>query len=174
MANADTNAEDFFWYEGKPPRRLPDAEGYGTGVDLLEDPLFANLEARQQHDTALAEGLGRFVTTKEPLKWEALLTAAEVACVKGEDRGPFYFYDDDAHVKENWFTTQEDIPRLNKFWRYSPLLKFSHTKEKAEAGTLKAQHTTATLRELGYSPQQINAFKERGGIGRKCTGLGQH
>ena len=28
-ANAYANADDFFWYEGKPPRQLPDADGYG-------------------------------------------------------------------------------------------------------------------------------------------------
>ena len=194
MANAYANAEDFFWYDGKPSRRLPDHEGYGTGAlsrlypamggwvflacpfeqewqdlcrtigrqDLLEDPRFAKSEDREGHDDALAEELGRVFATKAPLEWEALLTAADVACVKAEDRGPFHFYDDDAHVQENRFTTQVETPRLGKFWRYSPLLRFSRTKAKAEPGMLKGQHTEAILRELGYSREQINAFKERG------------
>ena len=29
QANAYANADDFFWYEGKPGRMLPDADGYG-------------------------------------------------------------------------------------------------------------------------------------------------
>ena len=194
MANAYANAEDFFWHEGKPPRRLPDHEGYGTGalnrlyparggwvflacpfeqewrdlcrtigrLDLLEDPRFANPEARGRHNAALAGELGRVFATREPLEWEALLTAADVACVKAEDRGPFHFYDEDAHVQENGFTTRVETPRLGKFWRYSPLLRFSHTKAKAEPGMLKGQHTEAILRELGYSREQITALKERG------------
>ena len=32
MANAYANAEDFFGYDGKPTRRLPDAQGFGTGA----------------------------------------------------------------------------------------------------------------------------------------------
>ncbi len=65
-------------------------------------------------------------------------------------------------MKENGFTTQVETPRLGKFWRYSPLLRFSHTKDKAEAWMLKGQHTEAILRELGYGREQINALKERG------------
>ena len=194
MANAYANAEDFFRYDGKSPRRLPDAEGYGTGAlnrlypakggwvflacpferewqdlchtigrpDLLEDPRFASPEDRERHDAVLAEELGRVFASRGPLAWEALLTAADVACVKAEDRGPFHFFDDDAHVKENGFTTQVETPRLGKFWRYSPLLRFSHTRDKAEPGMLKGQHTEAILRELDYGPEQINALKERG------------
>ena len=116
---------------------------------------------REQHDAALAEELGRVFATKEPLEWEALLTAADVACVKAEDRGPFHFFDEDAHVKENGFTTQVETPRLGRFWRYSPLLRFSHTQDKAEPGMLKGQHTEAILGELGYSREQIEVLKER-------------
>ncbi len=62
-------------------------------------------------------------------------------------------------MKENGFTTQVETPRLGKFWRYSPLLRFSHTWDKAEPGMLKGQHTEAILRELDYGPEQINALR---------------
>ena len=32
QANAYANADDFFWYEGKPPRAIPDADGYGLNA----------------------------------------------------------------------------------------------------------------------------------------------
>jgi crotonobetainyl-CoA:carnitine CoA-transferase CaiB-like acyl-CoA transferase len=193
MANAYANAEDFFWYEGKSPRRLPDSEGYGLDAlyrlypakrgwvflacpfeqewqslcrtigrpDLIQDPRFATVEAREEHDDQLAEELANIFVTGNPMEWEALLTAADVGCVKAEDRGPFHFYNDDPHVEENEFTTEVDAPILGTFWRHSPLLRFSHTKGKAGPGMLKGQHTAAILSELGYSQCQITDLKER-------------
>ena len=193
-ANAYANADDFYWHEGKPPRLLPDPDGYGLNAlyrlyparsgwvflacpfeeewqalchtigrpDLLDAPRFTTREAREEHDTALAEELGRMFAIKEPLEWEKLLTDADVACVQAEDRGMYYFYNDDAHVRENDFITEVETPRLGKFWRYSPLLKFSHTQGKAGPGVLKGEHTQCILRELGYSEEEIRDFKERG------------
>ena len=33
------------------------------------------------------------------MHWETLLTAADVACVKAEDRGMYYFFNEDPHVQ---------------------------------------------------------------------------
>ena len=192
--NAYANADDFFWHEGKPPRRLPDPQGYGLHAlyrlypardgwvflacpfeeewqalchalgrpDLLEDPRFATGQAREQNDDALAEELGRVFATREPLEWEKLLTDADVACVKAEDRGTYQFYFHDAHTVENEFLTEVEAPRLGKLLRHSPVVRFSHTAGKAGPGVLKGQHTQAILRELGYSDDDIRDFKERG------------
>ena len=193
-ANAYANADDFFWYEGKLPRPLPDPDGYGLNAlyrlyraqrgwvflaclfeeewqalchaigrsDLLKDPRFATPQSRQNHDAALAEELERVFATMEPLEWEKLLTAADVACVQAEDWGPYHFFAEDPHVKENGFITDVESPRLGKFWRYSPLLVFSHTLGKAGPGILKGQHTRAILGELGYGGEEIREFKEQG------------
>ena len=192
--NAYANADDFFWHEGKPPRRLPDPQGYGLHAlyrlypardgwvflacpfeeewqalchalgrpDLLEDPRFATGQSREQNDDALAEELGQVFPTREPLEWERLLTNADVACVKAEDRGTYQFYSEDTHALENGFTTEVESPRLGKFWRYSPLLRFSRTAGRAGPGPLMGQHTRTILRELGYSDDGIRDFKERG------------
>ena len=192
--NAYANAEDFFWHKGKPPRLIPDAQGYGLHAlyrlypvrngwvflacpleeewralatiigrqDLLEDPRFSTRQSRERHDDALAQELEQVFATREVLEWEKLLTAADVACVKAEDRGMYQFYDDDPHVRENRFTTEVETPRLGKFWRHSPILRFSHTKGKVGPGPLKGEHTQVILQELGYSDAETSELKERG------------
>ena len=130
--------------------------------ELPDDPRFATRGARKENDAALAEELGRVFATKEPLEWEGLLTPADVACVKAEDRGMYYFYNEDVHVRENGFITEVEAPRLGRFWRYSPLLKFSHTQAKAGPGVLKGEHTRSILQELWYSEEEIRDLKERG------------
>ena len=194
QANAYANADDFFWYEGKPPRPLPDADGYGLNAlyrlyevqkgwvflacplqeewqalcetierrDLLEDPRFATPEARKEHDAALAEQLGKELATREPLEWEQLLIGAGVTCVKAEDAGPYHFNTEDPHVQENGYLTETESLRFGKFWRYSPIVRFSHTTPKVGPGPLRGQHNEAILQEMGYSEEQIKDFEERG------------
>ncbi len=195
-SNAYANVDDFFRYEGKPPRRIPDADGYGRHAlyrlypardgwvflacpfeeewralcetvgrqDLLDDPRFSTPEARLEHDEALAVELAGVFAGRAPLEWESLLTAADVACVKAEDRGMYYFYDEDPHVRENGFITQVETARLGSFWRYGPLVRFSHTEGKAGPGVLRGEHTRPILLELGYTEEQIAGFKEAGVI----------
>ena len=193
-ANAYLNIDDFYWHEGKQPRPLPDADGYGLHAlyrlyqaksgwvflaclfddewqalchaigqpDLLDDPRFATGEARETNDDALADELTRLFATEEPEHWEILLTAVDVACVKAEDRGMYYFFNDDPHVRELNLLADVEAPRFGEFWRYSPVVSFSETLGRAGPGPLKGQHTRAILRELGYAEGQIHDLKERG------------
>ena len=192
-ANAYLNIDDFYWHEGKQPRPLPDADGYGlhalyrlyqakTGwvflaclfddewqalcraigrPDLLDDPRFATGQARATNDDALADELARLFATEEPEHWETLLTAVDVACVKAEDRGMYYFFNDDPHVRELNLLADVEAPRFGEFWRYSPLVSFSETSGRAGPGPLKGQHTRAILKELGYAEEQILDLRER-------------
>ena len=192
-ANAYANIDDFYWHEGKTPRPLPDADGYGLhalyrlyraktgGVflacpfedewdalcrainrpDLLEDSLFATAEAREKHDDALADELAAIFATQEPMHWETLITSADVACVKAEDRGMYFFFNEDPHVRESGMLTQVEAPRDGKFWRYAPVVDFSETTGRAGPGPLRGQHTRPILKELGYTEEQIHDFKQR-------------
>ena len=129
--------------------------------DLLQDPRFATSEAREKHDDALADELSRLFATEDPMHWENLLAAADVACVKAEDRGMYYFFNDDPHVRENDILSRVEAPRFGEFWRYSPVVSFSETSGRAGPGPLKGQHTRPILRELGYSDDQISDLKAR-------------
>ena len=193
-ANAYANADDFYWHNGKLPRRLPDRDGYGIDAlyrlyraksgwvflacpfeeewealcrtierpDLPDDPRFATRTAREKHDNALIEELTQMFASREPLDWEKLLTDADVACVKAEDRGMYYFFNEDSHMRENGFLKQVEATRHGEFWRYTPVVGFSETAGKAGTAPLKGEHTRPVLKELGYTNEQIRDFKKRG------------
>ena len=129
--------------------------------DLRDDPRFATSEARERHDDELAEELARVFATQDPMHWEELLTSADVACVKAEDRGMYHFFNEDSHVRESGLLTQVDAPRFGEFWRYNPVVDFSETSGSAGPGLLKGQHTRPILRELGYTDDQIDDFRQR-------------
>ena len=130
-------------------------------TDLLEDHRFATTETREKNDDALADELGKVFATQDPPHWEKLLTDADVACVKAEDRGMYFFFSEDSHVCENGMLTQVNAPREGKFWRYAPVVDFSQTTGRAGPGPLRGQHTRPILRELGYTHEQIHDFKQR-------------
>ena len=130
-------------------------------TDILDDLRFATREMREEHDDALADELARVFAGEDPLYWEQLLTAADVACVKAEDRGMCFFFNEDPHVRENGLLTQVEAPRYGEFWRYSPVVDFSDSSGRAGPGPLKGQHTRPLLRELGYTDEQIHELKQR-------------
>jgi crotonobetainyl-CoA:carnitine CoA-transferase CaiB-like acyl-CoA transferase len=132
--------------------------------DLITNSLFAKPSDRAKNDAILAQKLSTIFLSHEPLYWEKLLTDSDVACVEAEDQGMFYFFDRDPHVQETGMLTHVETKRLGKFWRYSPIVSFSHTSTKAECGPLKGQHSKSILQELGYTTVQINDLHARGVI----------
>ncbi len=129
--------------------------------DLRDDPRFATRDARGNYDDALIAELAEVFAAEDPLYWEELLTAADVACVKAEDRGMYFFFNADPHVRDNGLLTQVEAPQYGQFWRYSPVVSFSETSGRAGPGPLKGQHTRPILKELGYTDEQIHDLKQR-------------
>ena len=129
---------------------------------MLNDPRFASADLRSRHDEALIDELKPIFSNRPADEWEKVLTTADVGCVKVEDRGMFFFFDEDPHVRENGFTTRVEHPRFGEFWRYSPVLNFSVTPGAAGPGMMRGQHTFSILGELGYTDQQINDLRAKG------------
>ena len=129
--------------------------------DLIEDPRFLTQAARENNDEALVAELSEVFLSREALDWEKLLTDSDVACVKAEDRGMYYFFNEDPHVRDNGFLKQVEATRHGRFWRYNPVIEFSDTGGKAESAPLKGEHTKRILKELGYTDTQIDDFRER-------------
>ena len=90
------------------------------------------------------------------------MTSVDVTCVKAEDAGPYQFHFDDPHVDENDFLTEVESPRFGKYWRYSPVVRFSHTDAKTGPGCLRGEHNESVLKELGYSDDSIKDLEDRG------------
>ena len=131
-------------------------------IDLLEDSRFSTRATREENDESLIEELTGVFSSREPLYWEKLLTDADVACVKAEDRGMYHFFNEDVHVRENGFLQSVEATRLGEFWRYTPVVGFSATEGKAGPAPLRGEHTRPVLRELGYTNDQIQDYKQRG------------
>ena len=194
VANAYVNADDFFDYDGKPPRATIDAEGYGVSAlfrlyessdgwvflacpledewrrlcdalgkpDLLADARFADAAARKANDDALAAILAAEFSARPALEWERRLAAADVGCVRAEDRGMYFFFEEDEHVAENGLTVEVEHPIFGRFWRYAPILEFSKTPCVVGAGIMRGQHTIPILTELGFSESEIRDMRRSG------------
>ena len=205
-ANAYANADDFFDYEGKPDRAIPDADGFGLDAlyrlyeasdgwvflacplesewralcdalglpDLADDPRFASAPARHDNDAALAARLASVFAAEPAAQWEKRLSAADVGCVKVEDRDMFHFFDEDDHVRQNGFTTEAHHLRFGSFWRHAPVLGFSKTPGTAGGGILKGQHTMPILKELGYTEAEVHALRTKGVLDWEEAGLALH
>ncbi|MBI2885676.1 MAG: CoA transferase [Chloroflexi bacterium] len=193
-SNAYANADDFFWYQDKPPRPEPDTDGYGLcatyrlypakegwvflaclfeeewqsfcaaveRLDLLQDPRFATAEARAANDAVLSQVLSEVFKGCTADQWEALLTAADVACVRADGNTLGEFYEESQHCQQNGFVRETDHLRFGTYWRHSGLAHFSLTPGRYGPGVIAGQHTRQLLRELGYTQEEIDDLKQRG------------
>ena len=123
------------------------------------DARFESHASRLRHDGALADLLGKTFSTRTAKVWEELFIPLDVPCVKAE-AGPIFsgIYKSPAFT-ENGFVSEVVHPIFGNYPRLTPLCQLSLTPGVAKPGVVLGQHTELVLRDLGYSPEEINTLE---------------
>jgi crotonobetainyl-CoA:carnitine CoA-transferase CaiB-like acyl-CoA transferase len=144
--------------------------------DLLGDSRYVNWAARIRHRHELGAELEGVFRARNAAEWEALLSAADIGCVRADGSGHVRFLHEDPHTQAIGFMTPTrsrvfvDQAPEGKYWRHAPLVKFSETP--CEAGKPYeglGSHTRCVLQELGYDNATINRLEAD-----KVIGLGDY
>ncbi|MFI0961315.1 CaiB/BaiF CoA transferase family protein [Streptomyces sp. NPDC021080] len=118
-------------------------------VSLASDPRFADEKLRAEHDGDLADVLAGVFATKEPRVWEEELTPQDVGCVAVAEANAERVMQGDEFA-EAGFTADAVSPIFDEHRRLAPMVSFSRSLTKADAGCTIGQHTDALLTEFGF------------------------
>ena len=130
--------------------------------ELLSDGRFSTPEARQTNDDALAAEIAGIFAERTADEWEAMLTEADVGCVRADEAMEGDFYADHPHARANNLSVEVEHPVVGKYRRYGGLVELSMTPGIYRTATQIGQHTRPLLREIGYDDQQIQDLGARG------------
>lgn len=171
-------ADEEFWGLGALYRLYPAASGYvflaaaepgewqelvtamKPYVELGSDPRFSTEESRQRHDAVLAEVLGGVFAGKPASDWEEELTRQDVGCVEAAEASAEKLMQGDDYVAAG-FVVEAVSPIFDEHRRLAPMVSFSRSTTKADAGCTVGQHTDAILTEFGFA-DRIAALREQG------------
>ena len=126
----------------------------------LDDPRFASRQARAANADALTEALTEIFATRAKADWEAELTARDVGCVAVAQENAEWRMQDDEFYQAG-YAVDAVSPIFDEHRRPAPLVRFSRSATKADAGCRLGQHTDALLRELGYDDERIADLRKR-------------
>ena len=137
------------------------------GLDALTtDPRFATLEGRREHTDEIAAVLSQNFLTKPAAEWEAILKGHEhmMSMVKSIDE-----VFDDPQVIANGMVTQFEQPGVGQVLGLARPFRMSSTADtpwsRRPVPTI-GEHTDEVLRELGYSPAEIETLRATGAAGK--------
>jgi crotonobetainyl-CoA:carnitine CoA-transferase CaiB-like acyl-CoA transferase len=130
--------------------------------EWLDDPRFASDKARGDNGAVISERVGAWVAERTSAEAIAAFESARVPA------GPVYRPRqtlDDPHVKAGGFFTEVDFPGIGKAPVAATPVKLHGTPGEIRARPpMLGEHTDLVLRELGYSPAEIDALKQEGAV----------
>ncbi len=155
-------ADSYAVVGGMPENRWP-AFCRALGMpELQEDPRFENFFARRDHLDELYDILDGVFLRRTTEEWMKVLEPADMICA------PVATYADvvaDPQVLENDYIVGVQHPNRGPMQVVGSPLRFSETKIEVQAAAPElGQHTEETLLELGYTWDDIAAFREKGAI----------
>ena len=129
-------------------------------AEWTREPNFVDDTARVANRQALAERIEAVTRTRPRAHWLALFEEHGVPC------GPINTYADvfaDEQIAARNMVVQTDHPTLGRLRTLGTPLKMSRTPPRpGRAAPLLGQHTDEVLREAGYTPGELTAFRAAG------------
>jgi len=131
-------------------------------MDWLDDPRFASDKARGDNGEIISARVGAWVAERTSSEAIAAFEAARVPA--GPVNTPRQALDD-AHVRAGDFFAEIDFPGIGKApVAATPVKLHSTPGEVRNRPPTLGEHTDQVLRELGYSPAEIDALKQNGAV----------
>lgn len=171
LANGFANIDDALAYEGKAPRPLPDADMFGLGAGYrlyraAEGWVFLALTTDAERarfgaavgrpDVAVdADELGALFATRPAAEWEAVCTAARVACVRADGSTPGPFFAKHPQMLVNGFSPETTHARWGTHRRWGSIVTVNGGNDRLGPGVLAGEHTDRLLAELGRSADDV-------------------
>lgn len=130
--------------------------------ELLTDPRYANFKLRAQNRDALNAAIEARTVTQPSAHWITLLNKAGVPC------GPIYSVDQmfaDAHIAQMEMAQPVHHPKLGDIRLVGQGVTLTRTPARLRsAAPDRGEHTSAILREAGYTDDDIAALKASGAV----------
>lgn len=127
-------------------------------VDLRSDERFASGESRRAHDEALRNCLASVFAKETARRWESAMTERDIGCVQVHTETPYRQIQlVEGLIAE--YTAGATSPVFDEHRRLAPLVRFSRSTTDARGGCLAGQHTSAVLREFGYSQAELDDLR---------------